>query len=56
MTGLYSTSKTPGTVSQNDLEQAQAKMKSDSANVEAAKSAYKEVAANLDLSGDQGAV
>jgi len=45
---LYSTSKTPGTVSQNDLEQAQAKMQSDSANVEAAKSSYKEVAANLD--------
>ncbi len=45
---LYSTSKTPGTVSQNDLEQAQAKMRSDSANVEAAKSAYKVVAANLD--------
>jgi membrane fusion protein, multidrug efflux system len=45
---LYSTSKTPGTISQNDLEQAQAKMRSDSANVEAAKSAYKVVAANLD--------
>jgi RND family efflux transporter MFP subunit len=45
---LYSTSKTPGTVSQNDLEQAVAKMKSDSANVEAAKSAYKVVASNLD--------
>jgi len=44
---LYSTSKTPGTVSQNDLEQAAAKMQSDSANVEAARSAYKEVAANL---------
>lgn len=44
---LYSTSKTPGTVSLNDLEQAQAKMRSDSANVEAAKSAYKVVAANV---------
>jgi len=44
---LYSTSKTPGTVSQNDLEQASAKMQSDSANVEAAKSEYREVAANL---------
>jgi membrane fusion protein (multidrug efflux system) len=44
---LYSTSKTPGTVSQNDLEQAIAKMQSDSANVEAAKSAYKGVQANL---------
>ncbi|WP_183577142.1 efflux RND transporter periplasmic adaptor subunit [Mucilaginibacter sp. X5P1] len=44
---LYSTSKTPGTVSENDLEQAIAKMQSDSANVEAAKSAYKVVSANL---------
>jgi RND family efflux transporter MFP subunit len=44
---LLSTSKTPGTVSQNDLEQAEAKKNSDLANVEAAKSAYKEVAANL---------
>jgi membrane fusion protein, multidrug efflux system len=45
---LYSTSKTPGTISQNDLEQAEAKKNSDLANVDAAKSAYKEVAANLD--------
>lgn len=45
---LYSTSKTPGTVSLNDLEQAQAKMRSDSANVEAAKSAYRVITANLD--------
>jgi len=44
---LYNTSKTPGTVSQNDLEQAEAKKNSDYANVEAAKSAYKEVSANL---------
>ena len=44
---LYSTSKTPGTVSQNDLEQAEAKKNSDYANVEAAKSSIKEVAANL---------
>ena len=44
---LYNTSKTPGTVSQNDLEQAEAKEKSDLANVEAAKSAYNTVAANL---------
>lgn len=44
---LYSTSKTPGTVSQNDLEQADAKKNSDYANVEAAKSSLKEVAANL---------
>jgi membrane fusion protein (multidrug efflux system) len=44
---LVSTSKTPGTVSQNDLEQAEAKKNSDLANVESAKSAYKEVAANL---------
>jgi membrane fusion protein (multidrug efflux system) len=44
---LYNTSKTPGTVSQNDLEQAEARKNSDFANVEAAKSSYKEVAANL---------
>lgn len=44
---LYGTSKTPGTVSENDLEQAEAKKNSDLANVDAAKSAYKEVAANL---------
>jgi RND family efflux transporter MFP subunit len=44
---LLSTSKTPGTVSLNDLEQAEAKKNSDFANVEAAKSAYTEVSANL---------
>nr|WP_183556944.1 efflux RND transporter periplasmic adaptor subunit [Mucilaginibacter sp. SP1R1]MBB6147752.1 RND family efflux transporter MFP subunit [Mucilaginibacter sp. SP1R1] len=44
---LINTSKTPGTVSLNDLEQAEAKKNSDLANVEAAKSGYKEVAANL---------
>jgi membrane fusion protein (multidrug efflux system) len=42
-----STSKTPGTVSQNDLEQAEAKKNSDLANVEAAKSVYKEVGASV---------
>jgi RND family efflux transporter MFP subunit len=45
---LLSTSKIPGTVSENDLELAEAKKNSDYANVEAAKSSYKEVAANLD--------
>jgi RND family efflux transporter MFP subunit len=44
---LYNTSKTPGTVSANDLEQAEAKKNSDYANVEAAKSSYAEYAANL---------
>ncbi|PWK77948.1 RND family efflux transporter MFP subunit [Mucilaginibacter oryzae] len=44
---LLSTSKTPGTVSQNDLEQAEAKKNADLANVEAAKSGLKEVSANL---------
>jgi membrane fusion protein (multidrug efflux system) len=44
---LFSTSKTPGTVSQNDLELAEAKKNSDLANVEAEQSAYKEVEANL---------
>ncbi|MGZ3943420.1 MAG: efflux RND transporter periplasmic adaptor subunit [Mucilaginibacter sp.] len=45
---LLNTSKTPGTVSENDLEQAEAKKNSDLANVDAAKSDYKAVAANLD--------
>jgi membrane fusion protein, multidrug efflux system len=44
---LLNTSKTPGTVSENDLEQADAKAKSDLANVDAAKSEYKAVEANL---------
>jgi membrane fusion protein (multidrug efflux system) len=44
---LLSTSKTPGTISQNDLDQAEARKNSDLANEEAAKSSYKEVAANL---------
>lgn len=44
---LVSTSKTPGTVSQNDLEQAEAKTKSDMANIEAAKADYKAIASNL---------
>jgi membrane fusion protein, multidrug efflux system len=41
---LYETSQTPGTVSQNELEQALAKKNSDLAQWEAAKSAYKEIA------------
>ena len=40
---LVETSKTPGTVSQNDLDNAAAKKNSDAANLEAAKAAYKEV-------------
>jgi len=40
---LYETSLTPGTVSQNDIDQAQQKKNSDSAQLEAAKSAYKEI-------------
>jgi membrane fusion protein, multidrug efflux system len=40
---LYETSQTPGTVSQNDLDQASAKKSSDSAQVEAAKYSLKEV-------------
>jgi membrane fusion protein (multidrug efflux system) len=44
---LVSTSKTPGTVSQNDLEQAEAKKNADEANIDAAKSGLKEVSANL---------
>ena len=44
---LLNTSKTPGTVSQNDLELAEAKKNSDEANLEAAKSDYNGAAANL---------
>lgn len=40
---LYETSKTPGTISTNDLDQALAKKNSDLAQLEAAKAAYKEV-------------
>jgi membrane fusion protein (multidrug efflux system) len=41
---LFETSQTPGTVSENELEQALAKKNSDLAQWEAAKSAYKEIA------------
>ncbi|MBO9561271.1 MAG: efflux RND transporter periplasmic adaptor subunit [Niastella sp.] len=40
---LYETSKTPGTISQNDLDQAAARKNSDLAQWEAAKAAHKEV-------------
>jgi membrane fusion protein, multidrug efflux system len=40
---LYETSQTPGTVSQNDIDQALAKKNSDLAQLEAAKSAYQEI-------------
>jgi len=40
---LYETSKTPGTISTNDLDQALAKRNSDLAQFEATKAAYKEV-------------
>lgn len=43
---LLETSKTPGTVSQNDLDLALAKQNSDLAQFEAAKAAYKEVGDN----------
>jgi membrane fusion protein (multidrug efflux system) len=43
---LYQTSQTPGTVSQNDIEQALAKKNSSEADLEAAKSAYREIADN----------
>jgi RND family efflux transporter MFP subunit len=44
---LYSTSKTPGTIAQNDLDQADARSKADYANLDAAKAAYQEISANL---------
>lgn len=40
---LLETSKTPGTISQNDLDQAAARKNSDFAQLEAAKAAHKEV-------------
>ncbi|MVN22004.1 efflux RND transporter periplasmic adaptor subunit [Mucilaginibacter sp. HMF7410] len=43
---LVETSKTPGTISGNDLEQAAARKSSDQAQFEALKSAYQSVAAN----------
>lgn len=45
---LYQTSLTPGTISQNDLDQANAKKQSDSAQVEAARYALREVQDNQD--------
>ncbi|MBE7178759.1 MAG: efflux RND transporter periplasmic adaptor subunit, partial [Mucilaginibacter polytrichastri] len=43
---LLSTSKTPGTISPNDLDQAYAKQQSDLAQFDAAKAAYREAGAN----------
>lgn len=43
---LYQTSQTPGTVSQNDLDLALAKQKSDFAQQEAARAAYREISDN----------
>lgn len=40
---LFETSKTPGTVSQNDLDQARARMNADLAQLESAKASYREV-------------
>lgn len=45
---LYQTSQTPGTISQNDLDQALAKMNSDHAQLEAAKASYDEVSNTRD--------
>lgn len=44
---LVETSKTPGTISQNDIDQADARRKSDFAQWDAAKSAYSEIAETL---------
>ena len=41
---LYETSKTPGTISPNDIDQANAKKNADYAQWQSAKSAYKEIA------------
>ncbi|HVS97706.1 MAG TPA: efflux RND transporter periplasmic adaptor subunit [Puia sp.] len=44
---VVETSKTPGTISQNDIDQADARQKSDMAQWDAAKAAYNEVAATI---------
>ncbi|WP_188929272.1 efflux RND transporter periplasmic adaptor subunit [Puia dinghuensis] len=44
---IVETSKTPGTISQNDVDQADARQKSDLAQWDAAKSSYKEIAETL---------
>jgi membrane fusion protein, multidrug efflux system len=44
---VVETAKTPGTISQNDIDQADARQKSDYAQLEANKSAYNEVAETL---------
>ena len=44
---IVETSKTPGTISTNDIDQADARQKSDNAQLEAAKSAYNQVAETL---------
>jgi membrane fusion protein (multidrug efflux system) len=44
---VVETSKTPGTISQNDIDQADARQKSDFAQWDAAKAAYSEVAETL---------
>lgn len=44
---LLETSKTPGTISKNDLEQAMARKNADSAQLQSSRSAYREVADQL---------
>jgi len=44
---IVETAKTPGTISQNDIDQADARQKSDDAQLEANKSAYNEIAETL---------
>jgi len=44
---LYETSKTPGTISGNDIDQAAARKNSDLAELDAAKAAYQAVMANV---------
>jgi RND family efflux transporter MFP subunit len=45
---LVNTAKIPGTIAQNDVDQASAKKDADYANIEAAKSFYKQISANLE--------
>ncbi len=45
---FVNTAKTPGTIAQNDIDQAAAKKDADMANINAAKSFYSQIAANQD--------
>ena len=53
---LFETSQTPGTISPNDLEQADARKNSDLAQLESAKAAYQANCRNAKLPANKGAI